>query len=81
MSQNKGRVALAIQAYKMGQFKHLFTAFKALNTPYSTASRPVKGVLKRRVSTPNGRKLTDLEEQTLKQWILAMVRRVLPVGL
>ncbi len=67
MSQNEGRVALAIQAYKIGQFKHLFTACKAFNTLYSTASRRVKGVLERRVSLPNSRKLTDLEEQTLKQ--------------
>ncbi len=67
MSQNEGRVALAIQAYERGQFKHLFTACKAFNTLYSTASRRVKGVLERRVSPPNGRKLTDLEEQTLEQ--------------
>ncbi len=66
MSQNEGRVALTIQAYEIGQFKHLFTACKAFNTLYSTASRRVKRVLERRVSLPNSRKLTDLEEQTLK---------------
>jgi len=66
MSQNEGRVALAIQAYEIGQFKHLFTACKAFNTLYSIVSRRVKGVFERRVSLPNSRKLTDLEEQTLK---------------
>ena len=81
MSQNEGRVALAIQAFQNGQFKHLFTACKAFNAPYSTASRRVKGVPERRVSTPNGKKLTDLEEQTLEQWILAIIGRGLPMGL
>ncbi|RKF95943.1 hypothetical protein GcM1_079001, partial [Golovinomyces cichoracearum] len=60
MSQNEGRIALAIQAFRLDQFKHLKTACTAFNAPYTTA--------RRRVCTPNGRKLSDLEEQTLEQW-------------
>ncbi|RKF84033.1 hypothetical protein GcM1_147001 [Golovinomyces cichoracearum] len=57
----------------LDQFRHLKTAYTAFNAPYTTA--------RRRVCTPNGRKLSDLEEQTLEQWVLAMVERGLPVGL
>jgi hypothetical protein len=81
MTQKEGRIALAIQAVQKGQFAHLKTACRAYNAPYSTARDRVKGVPERRVSTPNSRKLTDLEEQTLEQWILAIIRRGLPVGL
>ena len=81
MAQNEGKVVLAIQAHKRGQFLSLKTACKAYGAPYSTARDRVKGVLERRVCQPNSRKLTDLEEQTLEQWILAMIGRGLPVGL
>jgi hypothetical protein len=80
MSQNEGGIALAIQAYQRAKFKHLKTACKAFSAPYTTTRKRVEGVLERRVSTPNGRKLTDLEEQTLEQWILAMISRGLPIG-
>jgi hypothetical protein len=66
MTQNEGRIDLAIQAFKQGQFKHLKTACKAYNAPYITIRKRVAGVPQRRVSTPNGRKLMDLEEQTLE---------------
>jgi hypothetical protein len=81
MSQNEGRITLAIQAFQKGQFLYLKTAYKAYGAPYSTAITRVKGVSKRRVCLPNNKKLTDLEEQTLEQWILAMIGRGLPVGL
>jgi hypothetical protein len=67
MTQNKGQIVLAIQAFKRGQFKHLKTACKAYNALYTTTRKRVAGVPERRVSTPNSRKLTDLEEQTLVQ--------------
>ena len=81
MSQNEGRITLAIHAVQTGQIAHLRTACKLYGAPYSTALDRVKGVPERRVCQPNGRKLTDLEEQTLEQWILAMIEKGLPVGL
>jgi hypothetical protein len=81
MTQNEDRIVLAIQAFKRGQFKHLKTTCKAYNTPYTTARKRVAGVPERRVSTSNGRKLTDLEEQALEQWILAIIGRGLSIGL
>ncbi|RKF76924.1 hypothetical protein GcM1_223025, partial [Golovinomyces cichoracearum] len=68
MSQSKGQIALAIQAIRLDQFKLLKTACTAFNAPYTTARRRVEGAPERRVCTPNGRKLSDLEEQTLEQW-------------
>ena len=81
MAQNEGRIALAIQAHQRGQFSSLRAACSSYNAPYSTALDRVKGVLAKRDSQPKSRKLTDLEEQTLEQWILAMIGRGLPVGL
>jgi len=81
MSQNEALVVLAIQAFKRGQFSSLYAACRSYKAPYTTAVNRVNGVPERRVSQPNGRKLTTLEEQTLEQWILAMVARGLPVGL
>ena len=81
MSSKEGRIVLAIQAFKKGQLSTLHAACRLYNAPYTTAITRMKGVTERRVSRPNGRKLTDLEEQTLEQWILAMVERGLPVGI
>ena len=81
ITQNEALVALAIQAFQKGQFSSLYAACSSYNAPYSTALKRVKGVPERRVCQPNGRKLSDLEEQTLEQWILAMIGRGLPVGL
>ncbi len=81
MTQNEGRVILAIDAHKKGHFSSLYASCRSYGAPYSTALDRVKGVPEKRVSQPRSRKLTDLEEQTLEQWILAMIRRGLPVGL
>jgi Tc5 transposase DNA-binding domain len=81
MAENEGRIALAIQAYQRGQFLYFKTACNAYNAPYTTACKRVAGVPARRDSPPKSRKLTDLEEQTLEQWILAMISRGLPVGI
>jgi len=35
----------------------------------------------KRAFPPKNKKLTELEESTLKQWILAMVKRGLPIGI
>ncbi|RKF73990.1 hypothetical protein GcM1_241027, partial [Golovinomyces cichoracearum] len=48
MSQNEGRIALAIQAFRLDQFKHLKTACTAFNAPYTTARRRVEGAPERR---------------------------------
>jgi Tc5 transposase DNA-binding domain len=74
-TQKEGRMALAIQAFKQGQFKSLLAATKAYDAPYSTAYERVKGRPARRDSRSPNQKLTDTEESTLVQWILSMDER------
>src|SRR6266576_62506 len=74
-SQKEGRIVLAIQAFKRGQFKNLKAAAKSYDAPYSTIRDRMKGHPSRHDSVPGNRKLTTTEESTLVQWILSMDRR------
>jgi hypothetical protein len=67
ITQNEGRIALAIQAFQRGQFAHLKTACKKYGAPYTIARERVAGVLLKHEIQPKSKKLTDLEEQTLEQ--------------
>jgi hypothetical protein len=78
LSQVEGRIALAVQAFKQGQFAHLKTAAKAYDVPHSTLRRRINGQLPRRDIRPHNMKLTITEESTLVQWILDLDRRGLP---
>jgi helix-turn-helix, Psq domain len=75
LSQKEGRIVLAIQAFKRGQFKSLRAATKLYDVPYSTVRDCVNGHSSRCDSEPRNRKLTTIEESTLVQWILSMVQR------
>ena len=77
-SQKEGRIALAIQAFEQGQFKSLKAATESYDVPYSTVYNRVNGRPSRRDSQPPNRKLTNIEESTLVQWILSMDQRGLP---
>src|SRR5450432_2699984 len=77
-SQKEGRIALAIQAFKRGQFKSLKASTESYDVPYSTVYNRVNGRPSRRDSEPRNRKLTTTEESTLVQWILSMDQRGLP---
>jgi transposase len=79
LPSNEGRIALAVQAIKQGQFSSVRAAAQAFDISKSTLSRRVKGVDARRDSTPINRKLTPTEESTLVEWILSSDQRGLPV--
>jgi len=81
LNQKEGRIALAIQAFKQGHFNSLKAACVSYDVPYSTTRDRVNGRAPRRESYPNNKKLTDLEESTLIQWILSMEKRGLPLRL
>ena len=66
-SQNEGRIALAIQAFKQGYFSNLKAASTKYDAPYSTTRDRVDGRPPRCNSRPINRKLTDTEETTLIQ--------------
>jgi hypothetical protein len=76
--QNEGRVALAIQAFKQGQFSNLEAAATTYGAPYSTVRDRVSGRVARSNSRPTNLKLSSTEESTLVQWILSMDEQGLP---
>ena len=75
MAQKEGRIALAVQAYKDGQFSSTKACADAYDISESTLRRRVKGINARRDSVPINRKLTTTEESTLIEWILSMDQR------
>ncbi|KIM93808.1 hypothetical protein OIDMADRAFT_136805 [Oidiodendron maius Zn] len=44
LAQKEGRVALALQALKRGQFSSIYTAAKMYNIPESTLQGRIKGI-------------------------------------
>ena len=79
LAQKEGRMALAVQAFKRGQFSSLYAAAHTYDVPESTLRRRVKGTNARCDSIPVNRKLTTTEESTLIEWILSMDQRGLPL--
>jgi hypothetical protein len=72
------RVSLAVKAYKNGQFKSIRAAAAAYDIPRSTLTYRISGRKARVDIQPNCQKLTNLEEASLKKWILDMDERGLP---
>src|ERR1700722_18849807 len=75
MSQNEGRILLAIQAFQKGQFRSLKAATDQYDVPYSTTYTRLKGTVARRDVRSPQLKLTQNEESSLEQWIISMDQR------
>ena len=78
LSNQEGRIALAIQAYRTGQFKSLRHAAKTFNLPHSSLIYRYNGRAHRPAAPPNGRKLTLTEEETVVRYILDLDARGFP---
>lgn len=76
--QNEGRILLAIQAIQKNQIKSVRAAAAVYNIPRSTLQARMNGTRARRDTTPNSRKLTDLEEQTITKHLLDLDSRGFP---
>ena len=63
----QGRVDLAVQAYKQGQFKSLRGATSTYDAPRTTARRRIAGIAPQRGSHASNRLLTPTQEESLKQ--------------
>jgi hypothetical protein len=74
-ANQEGRIQLALRDIKQGQIPSLNATAKLYNIPYATlhtrASRTASRVDKR----PSSHKLTQLEEDSLTEWILSMDSR------
>jgi hypothetical protein len=66
-SYTEGRIELAIQAFKKGQFQCLQAAALTYDAPITTVRRRARGIRSRRDSQPSNRKLSSTEEETLIQ--------------
>ena len=74
----EGRLDLAYQAYKQGDFQTHTAAAKAYDVPPKKLKRRLAGIQPRLGSIAKNRLLTLTEEETLLQWILSMDRRGMP---
>ena len=65
LAQKEGRIALALQVFKQGQFSSLRTAIYIYDIPESILRRYIKGINTRYDSILVNRKLTTTEELIL----------------
>ena len=74
----EGRLILALNAHKQGQFLSFQSAVKTYNVPRTIAQQRDKGIKLRRGSIAPNRRLILVQEESLKQWILSMYQRGIP---
>ena len=75
VSNQEGRIQLALSAYNSQQFRSLRRAAEAFEVPLTTLSRRHKGVTHRLETRHAQHKLTATEEQTIVQYILDLDSR------
>ncbi len=77
-TSKEARVILALEAIRNDEKLSLRAAAKLYNVPESTLCSRRAGILARRDTTPNSRRLTDSEEKAIVQYILELVARSFP---
>jgi AraC-like DNA-binding protein len=70
--EQEGRILLAIQAIQNKEIASLREAARRFNVPEPTLRRRLRGTTNRAESRASGHKLTQIEEESLKKWILSM---------
>ena len=70
--EQEGRILLAIQAFKNGEISSIREVARRFNIPRSTLQDRLRGHQQRAISRANLSKLTEIEEQSLKKWVLSM---------
>ena len=79
LASKEGRIALAINSYKSGDFTSIREAAATYDIPRSTLRTRLYRTLPHHEIRSVNLKLTDTEELTLVNWILSMDERGLPV--
>ena len=74
-SNQEGRVLLAIQAYKNNEIVNIREAARRFGIPRTTLRNRLAGQTYRPTTRANNTKLTQLEEDSLSEWILSMDSR------
>jgi hypothetical protein len=75
LAEQEGKILLALQAIQKGQLKSIRAAARLFDVPESTLRNRAHGIQSRVDTRPNGHKLTQLEEDSLTEWILSMDSR------
>ncbi|CDM38455.1 Probable transposable element [Penicillium roqueforti FM164] len=73
--EKEGRILLAIQAFKNQEFSNISTTARTFNVPRSTLRDRLSGIQHRATSRANLTKLTAIEEESLRKWIISMDSR------
>jgi hypothetical protein len=76
--KSEDRIQLTLKAFKNGQFKSIRAAAAAYDVPYRTLTYRINGRKSWTDVPANCQKLSNLEEASLKKWILDMDERSLP---
>ena len=70
--EQEGRILLAIQAYKNREISSIRETARRFNIPNSTLATRLHGIQNHAISRVSLQKLTQIEEESLKKWILSM---------
>ncbi|KAJ5281107.1 hypothetical protein N7478_006479 [Penicillium angulare] len=70
--EQEGRILLAIQAIKNQEISAVREAARRFNVSEPTLRRRLRGVQNCANSRANSHKLTEIEEETLRKWILSL---------
>lgn len=71
-AEQEGRILLAIQAIKKQEIATITLAARTFNVPRSTLRDRISGRTERTTTRANSYKLTEIEEETLRKWILSL---------
>ena len=71
----EGKILLALDDLQNGRIKSLRAAAKLYAIPFSTLQARADGRISRVDKRPSGHKLTQIEEDSLTEWILSMDTR------
>lgn len=72
-ANQEGKILLALKDIKNGSVESIRAAAKLYEIPHTTLTDRVNGIETRVDKQPNGRKLTQHEENALVEWILSIV--------
>ena len=75
LANQEGKILLALDDIKNGRIKSIRAAAKLYEIPHTTLAGRANGTKARVDTRPNGRKLTQLEEDSLVEWIFSMDSR------
>ena len=74
-----GRLLLAIRTIKTSRITSIRQAAQSYDIPRTTLQKRLNGIKERLIIDRTKRKLTEIEEETLLQWILTMDKRSAPL--